>query len=477
MQNSNNLYEKNKPFRLVKYFTFISLIMMFIGTITISMINTHWIKNMLLKKSEDYALLLVNNLNHQIFIQFVIPVAVKYGKIQLRNKKQFKRMDKVARSTLHSFEIHNLNIYDLKNTVAYSFDNNIIGLENTGGGNYHRALEGETISTLVQDGGFWEMLLGIPKESKLVTFAPIRAEKPLSIIYGQILGVVEIIQDISEDYKAIFKLQILVIATCSIVMMILFLILLFVVKSGEEIIQKRAQERLHLKEQLARTEHLSNIGKMTAGISHEIRNPLGIIMNSAEHLQKKANKTGEQVNPILNIIIEESSRLNNIVTDFLNFAKPTKPKLLQCRIEDILMKNITALKSQFNKQGYIIQKNFQNDLPFIMVDTEMIYQAFLNIFINAMQAMPVGGIIHLKVVYIDDFIEIVFQDTGSGISDNAITNIWDPFFTTKEEGTGLGLGIVKNIIESHNGTIEIKNLDTGHGVQVGITLPVTSHRS
>ena len=472
VKNSNSLYGRVKPFRLVKYFTFISLIMMFIGTIAISAINTHWIKTMLLKKSEDYALLMVNNLNHQIFIQFVIPVAVKYGKIQLRNREQFERMDKVATSTLHSFKIDTLNIYDLNDTVSYSFNDDIIGKQNRGGVGYHAALKEKTTSKLVQNGNFWEMLLGMPKESKLVTFAPIRAEKPLSIIYGPVLGVVEIVQDISEDYKAIFKLQILVIATCSAVMTILFLILLFVVKRGEDIIQKRAEERLQLKEQLDRAEHLSTIGKMTAGISHEIRNPLGIIMSSAEHLQKKSNKTGNPTNPILNIIIKESSRLNNIITDFLNFAKPTRPKLLQCRIEDILERNITALETQLSDQDYIIQKDFQKDIPFIMADSEMLYQAFLNIFINAMQAMPVGGIIHISVTHETDFIEILFKDTGLGIPEDAILNIWNPFFTTKEKGTGLGLGIVKNIIESHNGIIDIQNMDTGHGVQVKIELPV-----
>ncbi|MBW1940940.1 MAG: two-component sensor histidine kinase, partial [Deltaproteobacteria bacterium] len=90
--------EKVKPFRLVKYFTFTSLIVMFLGTIALSLLNTHWVRNMLQKKSEEYALLLVENLNHQVFLQFIIPVAMKYGKIQLRNKEQFERMDKVVRA-------------------------------------------------------------------------------------------------------------------------------------------------------------------------------------------------------------------------------------------------------------------------------------------------------------------------------------------------------------------------------------------
>ena len=95
--------EKVKPFRLVKYFTFSSLIVIFIGTLALSLLNTHLVRTMQQKKSEDYAQLLIENLNHQVFLQFIIPVALKFGKIQLREKKQFERMDKVVRSTLHSF--------------------------------------------------------------------------------------------------------------------------------------------------------------------------------------------------------------------------------------------------------------------------------------------------------------------------------------------------------------------------------------
>ena len=97
--------EKVKPFRLVKYFTFTSLTVIFIGTLLLSLLNTHLARTMQQEKSEEYAQLLIENLNHQVFLQFIIPVALKFGKIQLSNKKQFERMDKVVRSTLHSFKI------------------------------------------------------------------------------------------------------------------------------------------------------------------------------------------------------------------------------------------------------------------------------------------------------------------------------------------------------------------------------------
>jgi len=462
--------EKVKPFRLVKYFTLISLIVIFCGTLILFMLNTHWARTMQQKKSEDYASLLIENLNHQVFLQFIIPVALKYGKIQLRNKEQFIRMDKVVRSTLHSFKVDMVNIYDMENTISYSFDQAVIGKKDAGGKGFQDAVSGKTTSKLLQRGNLFEIFLGFSKDSRLITFAPLRAEQPLSRISGPVLGVVEIVQDLSEDYKAIFDFQKRVIITCTIVMGVLFLVLLFVVKRGESIIEKRAQERLRLIEQLSHAERLSTLGEMVAGISHEIRNPLGIIKSSSELLKKKMSSY-DPSNTIPSIIIEESSRLNNIITDFLAFAKPRSPSLILCRIEDVLEKNITFLTPQINEEGCIIEKNYDNNLPEILADPEMLYQAFLNILINAMQAMPEGGKIHIEIGSSGNTVTIYFEDEGEGIPENILNKIWDPFFTTKEKGTGLGLGIVKNIIESHRGSIQVVNRPVC-GARVKVEMPV-----
>jgi two-component system sensor histidine kinase HydH len=117
----SNSAERAKPFRLVKYFTFTSLIVIFIGTIILSVLNTHWVRSIQYQKSEDYALLLIENLNHQVFLQFIVPVGLKYGKIELRNQEQFERMDSVVRSTLHSFKVEMVNIYGKKDIIATVF--------------------------------------------------------------------------------------------------------------------------------------------------------------------------------------------------------------------------------------------------------------------------------------------------------------------------------------------------------------------
>ena len=462
--------EKVKPFRLVKYFTFTSLIVIFIGTLVFSLLNTHWAKTMQKKKSEDYARLLIENLNHQVFLQFILPVALKFGKIQLSDEKQFERMDKVVRSTLHSFKIDMVNIYDMTNTISYSFDHSVIGKTDIGGKGYQDAILGKFTSNLIQNGTWFEILIGFPQDSRLVTYAPLRAEQPLSRISGPVLGVVEIVQDLTEDYEAIFDFQIRVIITCSVVMGILFLVLLFVVKRGESIIERRAQERLKLIEQLNRAEHLSTLGGMVAGISHEIRNPLGIIKSSSELLKKKMADC-DPSSSIPNIIIEESARLNNIITDFLNFAKPKSPNFTACKIEEILEKNISFLAPQIEKEGYIVKKHCDDELPEISADSDMLYQAFLNVLINSMQAMPEGGTIQVKVCSVDSTVTVFFEDEGEGIPEDLLEKIWAPFFTTKAKGTGLGLGIVKNIIQSHEGSVNLVN-KPDVGACVTVVLPI-----
>ena len=463
--------EKAKPFRLVKYFTFTSLIAIFLGTVILSFLNIHWARTLQFKKSQDYARLLVENLNHQIYTQFQVPVFYLFGKIQLSDKRQFELMDKIVRNTFHSFKVDLVNLYDAKNNIiSYSFDSDLVGKKDLGGEGYVRAVSGQSTFNLVQKGNFWEKLFGIPKEIKVITFAPLREARPLTPISGEILGVVEIVQDLSEDYKTIFRFQIRVTITCAVVMIILLIILIFIVKKGEGIIQQRTLERIRLKEQLSRAERLSSLGEMVAGISHEIRNPLGIIRSSAELLKKKMDKTAP-MNTIPDVIVEEANRLNNIITDFLNYAKPHPPNFSPCMIDEILEKNITFLTPQIEAQGYSIKKRYNGNIPPIQADPDMMYQVFLNVLINAMQAMPGGGEIQVDIESDENAVSVVFKDKGKGIPQEILEKIWDPFFTTKETGTGLGLGIVKNIIEAHNGSIRVENRPI-YGAQVTIALPV-----
>ena len=164
-------------------------------------------------------------------------------------------------------------------------------------------------------------------------------------------------------------------------------------------------------------------------------------------------------------------RLNHIITDFLNYAKPRAPELLACRLEDVIDKNIRFLATQSEEKGYTIQTHLDGHLPLILADADMLYQAFLNILMNAMQSMPDGGTIDIWAKGANHSVWVAFEDHGDGISNEIHEKIWDPFFTTKDKGTGLGLGIVKKIVEAHGGQIRIDNRSEG-GARVSIRLPV-----
>jgi signal transduction histidine kinase len=354
--------------------------------------------------------------------------------------------------------------------IFYSFDKKLVGRKGLGGIDYKQAVWGKSRSRLIRRGGFWGILFRAPRETELRTYVPLRAEKPLSNIEGPILGVFEIVQDLSEDYETIIHFRHRIIVTSVAIMGVLFLILRHVVKRGEEIIEKRAQERLLLKEKLSHAERLASLGEMVAGISHEIRNPLGIISSTAELLKQNLARTDPEVQ-LADVIVQEANRLNSIVTDFLNFARPQAPNLIPCKVDEVIEKNLTFLAPEINKNGYEIYKRFASDLPAIQADPGLLYQAFLNILINAMQAMPEGGTICIELSANGNTMTILFADEGPGIPNETLSKIWEPFFTTKDKGSGLGLPIVKKIIEGHGGTIEIENgLDKG--IQVTVALPV-----
>jgi signal transduction histidine kinase len=395
---------------------------------------------------------------------------MKFGRVQLRNPDQFERMDTVVRSTLHSFKVQDLNIYSMNNTISYSFDEQRVGVVTVGGTAMEQAKAGKTTSKLIRSGSFLEILLGFPREVQLVTFAPLRWEEPLGRITDTVLGVIEVVQDLSDDYQAIYRIQVLLVITSTVLMGALFVVLLFVVKRGENIIERRAEERLQLKEQLNRAEKLSAMGEMVASISHEIRNPLGIIRSSAELLKKKVTQV-DPANAMPDIIIEEATRLNGIITDFINFARPRHPKLSDCCVEEVIEKNLAFLAPQIEDKRYAIRKDYRHPLPDVLADAPMLHQSLLNLFINAMQAMPDGGEIGVRLYAENHALKLEIEDEGTGIPKDLIEKIWDPFFTTKDKGTGLGLGIVKNIIEAHGGSIGITNRDP-RGARATVTLPL-----
>lgn len=246
-------------------------------------------------------------------------------------------------------------------------------------------------------------------------------------------------------------------------------------KTLERRVEERTKELKEMQDFLIQSEKLASLGKMAAGIAHEINNPLtSILINThllLEKLEKLEKKDDFYEN--LSLIADETSRCSQIVRGLLEFARQSQPQKTHTDINDLIEKTVLLLENKASFQNIRIIKNLKPNLPLILVDRAKIQQVFWNFMINACEAMPNGGQLTITTDLSEDkkAIEIRFIDTGVGIPAEHINKIFDPFFTTKPSGTGLGLAICYGIIQQHNGAIEVKS-EPGRGTVFTLYLPL-----
>ena len=236
--------------------------------------------------------------------------------------------------------------------------------------------------------------------------------------------------------------------------------------------QLRSQSELiiRIEEQLRRSERLSALGELSAILAHEIRNPLASIRGTAEILMEEQTSVASR-GEFLDILVQESDRLNRVVEDFLTMARPEPSAQHPCDLNEELRNMITLLAAQARQSRITLELN-PSTLPPFSGDGAKLRQAFMNIILNAIQASPPGGVVAVSTVADRENgrIEIRFSDHGPGIPAEAAGKIFEPFFTTKGAGTGLGLPITKKIIEGHGGTIALES-EPGHGATFRVRLP------
>ena len=240
----------------------------------------------------------------------------------------------------------------------------------------------------------------------------------------------------------------------------------------EEKIQKTTADLRKTEAQLIRSDKLAALGQLAAGIAHEIRNPLTSI-NILIHSLMETLPSGDSHKEDLKVIKEEIHRINEIVDQFLRFAKPAPPLLERGDVVSVFEETLQLLKRQIEKQLITVQEEF-HALPIIRMDREQMKQAILNLLLNAIQAMPGGGSLTLKGQNSEDgqWIHISIQDSGVGIPGEDMDQLFNPFFSTKEGGMGLGLSIAHRIIDQHRGKIEVESTP-GEGTLFRIWLPIS----
>ncbi|VAX25554.1 Sensor protein of zinc sigma-54-dependent two-component system [hydrothermal vent metagenome] len=238
---------------------------------------------------------------------------------------------------------------------------------------------------------------------------------------------------------------------------------------GTVLIFTDLRELKSLEKAVERSERLASMGRMAAGIAHEIRNPLSSIKGLAQYLRNKFEKDSED-HEYASVMISEVDRLNRVIRDMLNFAKPHEPKLALCNIEDIVSHSLKLTESELNEKKINIILMNKDDLPTVLADSDLLTQVFLNLFANSIEAMDENGTIEISFSEEEQFVIIEISDEGSGIEEENLNKIFDPFFTSKSTGTGLGLAIVYRIIENHNGKITVNSV-VNKGTTFIIKLP------
>ena len=233
-----------------------------------------------------------------------------------------------------------------------------------------------------------------------------------------------------------------------------------------------------IQEEILRMDRLVSLGRLSSGIAHELRNPLAGIKTTAQALGEEMSEEDPR-REYLYRITKEIDRLNELLKTFFSFAKQQNLHLVPCHIKDIINEIIPFLIKEIADKGIRFVENYHPGIPYIKVDKNQMHQVFLNLFLNAIQAMPNGGELKIDVnPFVSQtgdgskqhLIKAVISDQGRGIPPDLIERIFDPFFTTKPKGIGLGLSIVYQIIKKHGGTIKVESR-WEKGTSFIITLP------
>ncbi|MBN2437093.1 MAG: GHKL domain-containing protein [Deltaproteobacteria bacterium] len=240
--------------------------------------------------------------------------------------------------------------------------------------------------------------------------------------------------------------------------------------------QAALEEKEKAQQKLVQSEKMAALGRVAAGVAHEVKNPLAIIVQGIAFLKTVLSNDARLLDAAGRI--EKSAlRADNIIKGLLSFSREVPLKMEETDIGPVIDETLSFIDHQIRQKNIHVKRLFASDLPKIIMDSNQIKQVFTNLFMNAIEAMQEGGILGIQTEQKKDktdqiYVRVLVSDTGEGIPEDGIHRIFDPFFTTKNTAgnTGLGLSITKGIIDKHHGTIEIES-EPGRGTRVMVGLP------
>jgi signal transduction histidine kinase len=434
----------------------------------------------LLLKNRNFAALLADNLNNQIYRRFTLPTASIFGRIPLRNQEVYNKLDEIVLSIIHGLHVDNLRIYSHDHTITYSTNPEERGSREYASPAVYAAFNAEgPLFDMDAKLPYWQAFFRIslePETFRLRTTYPLRIENRLSstVADGPLMGVLEFSQDVTEDIESTIRFQQLVLAVTLLSSGMLLFLLLLLVRRAERSLAVRMAEEQRLLNELHQHEKLAGMGRVVASIAHEIRNPLGIISSSAELLIKRGDSAAAGTARILQAIYDEARRLSRTVSDFLDYARPRQPKQQTVDVGGVISQVLAFLTPDLAAREIGVVRAGELDATLLVHgDKDLLYRAFYNIMSNAVQAMGVSGTLTITLsrsASPEPVVTLLFHDSGPGFPGNDTAQYLDPFFTTKEGGTGLGLPIVQSIIASHGGELILANA-AGGGAEVQVRLP------
>lgn len=243
--------------------------------------------------------------------------------------------------------------------------------------------------------------------------------------------------------------------------------------------RKTAEQLAKANEQLRTTfqrmrllDRLSALGAISAGIAHEIRNPLGGVSGAVEILDSMTTPDDER-HEFVGIVKKEISRISTIVTRQLDLARTNPPEPVPCDMGRVVESVVALVRKQAEDQGVVVELDMDDDIPVLEIDEQGLRQATLNLLINGIQAMPEGGTVRVFVRSGRDRVSVIVEDEGPGLSDEALGHAFDPFYTTKHGGTGLGLSIAFQIVDQQGGDLRVEN-GKERGARFTLELPRVS---
>ena len=519
-----------EKFHLMLYYSITSFIVIGIVCFVVGEVFSRTAKNDLIERSENYAEYIVTNINHAMYEEVFNSTTNKYEYIDIENNQdQFNELDKIIKSSIYGLNLRKIYLFDMNGQIIYSNISEHRGkvLKKGKSVQLDSALKGTSVS-LLQDPVIKDSKGVQTEESLLESYYPIYEYNKGILNKEKQVGVLEIYQNMKDLNTQISMAHKKAVVITGSSMGLLFLILLMIIKRASGVIRLKTgqlvEARDHLEEKvgertqeikqtyeslqktqkrLSRSEKLAGIGTLAAGIAHEINNPLASVASCAEGLMDRVDNVDfkskddkEVFSDYLKTVYDETYRCKAIISKLLDFSRkqvpvfsevnenalvphyrviPPSPLVFdEVNVNTLVANVVKLICRQKELEKLRIELNYDPEPVITYGDANQLQQVFLNMILNAIDATAGGEKIEITTIRVDNFVQIIIEDTGCGIAPENLDRIFEPFFSTKSpgKGTGLGLSICYGIIEEHKGKILASSNGIGKGTKFTISLPM-----